>query len=874
MARKKVIVQKKSWTDADLENFSLKSEIDKDYVSLYIEELEKIFKDTFCFTPKQIESTIEKIFDESNERALDVLVSICSNFANLESAKKNLTKEEMAIRNRHAKRIVNIAFKLFSEKGENLEKMVKNYFKSLKLIERQGIDPFAITHLQTIRSKNLVDDFQKAVSVYLEKATTSQADKKYKFKEKDLYSMIESCSSILFNLNEQRIRQVIDLIDNFTFDKETNSYVPNVDFKSMLIQVPSLLTKKPEEIKGAISFLEENYIDKNDPQGRIKLVQIVNKSPSLLAVDPKRITALEKALIDNGLTEKDAHDYCYDIKNLTGLTTINPKSIPETKEILIEFFGEKNALVLLKDNYVLHSNPSVIKYVLTELTILDSQDKPDNFVRRNFIMKNPHYLKYLESGLSVSVVGDYEKTSRSNKDRSFENIQALTKSESDLKGIKLNKQYQELADTIIGKIESDKSKKDNEIIVEMIAEETEVSKERNSDNSGIVKKINEEIAKTPEKDETKEQLLRIWENVKNIENPPMRSFMLINLFLRGKVDDNYKELLKSVEHFIKVEKKYSEKMNRMIKRNFWEKLKSYDELDLKEFYKRINSQQFNDLSTEQRHNELVGASNRFVSLRENILKDLWITESWMRESYDIASKIKEYIIKIDPNYKKDSFNESPSQAMDFLIEKCEQIYPNFDKVVNLDNMENDFYCQVYEEVINLMIRKSLLRKLKNMFNSYDDLKAKVKKPENLTFEDYVKFPEKYENQVTEDFINDLRNMADPSQEHEQTNSFKKNLDAILYGFMQYLGQGNLAKYVEKAEEHVKNNHIFYDEKGIYQNMFSLEKFALLPYEDFPFLNEETAAQITDGKFDHTQPYATIHKSDLFNKSYIRTNEPK
>ena len=62
---------------------SQENNLDYDFVELYFEELEKIFKTSFCFTEKKLLENVTKIFKSNNEEAVMYFYEIFQKYSTL-----------------------------------------------------------------------------------------------------------------------------------------------------------------------------------------------------------------------------------------------------------------------------------------------------------------------------------------------------------------------------------------------------------------------------------------------------------------------------------------------------------------------------------------------------------------------------------------------------------------------------------------------------------------------------------------------------------------------------------------------------------------------------------------------------------------------
>ena len=95
-----------------------------DFVELYFEEFEKIFRKNFCFTDKEIAKSIEQIFKSKDEEAVEYFFDIFQKYASLQASSKTLTDDEKISRRQLAERIVSKAVDLY-QKGS---RKIKNEF--------------------------------------------------------------------------------------------------------------------------------------------------------------------------------------------------------------------------------------------------------------------------------------------------------------------------------------------------------------------------------------------------------------------------------------------------------------------------------------------------------------------------------------------------------------------------------------------------------------------------------------------------------------------------------------------------------------------------------------------------------------------------
>ncbi len=360
----------------DLEINKMAQELAKEYdleyefCQLYLEDFTNIFQNVFHFTRKDIESYVNRLFSLRNEEAIEYFDRIFQQYCALQASNKDLTEKEAYDRRNFARTIIKKAYEYLVEDGEQLKDV---FFEALKQAEQFGIDPYKISNKSTFR--RLSDErLTEILNTLLENVyVDTNIEKEFHLFEnmEDFKQLFEDCSSQIVQINHKKVQDILQVLSDFTFNKDTKTFYGNVDYIKMIRRSKSLLTQNVDTLKKTIDFLEENFVDKNDPSTKIALCKRVEENPSILLLSPEKVTQVKQELIKHGVDIETANKFCLNIDNLIEIDSITAKeleNVGEVKNVLTFFFGEENARKALTKVEYIKTNPLVLKVLLQRAT--------------------------------------------------------------------------------------------------------------------------------------------------------------------------------------------------------------------------------------------------------------------------------------------------------------------------------------------------------------------------------------------------------------------------------------------------------------------------------------------------------------------------
>ncbi len=344
---------------------SQENKLDYDFVELYFEELEKIFKTSFCFTEKKLLENVTKIFKSNNEEAVMYFYEIFQKYSTLLTSSKDLTETEKIYRKQSAEKIVTKALELYKNDNKRIR---QEFFDALKEAESYGIDPYKISNKTTF--KNLtVESFKKSLYALVEETyIDTNTNKEFRLFEEmeDVKAMFEECSSEACKFNAEAIQNVLELLSNFTYDKEHNVFYGNVNYVNMIRKCKGILTQPLSKLEDTMAFLELYFVDEKDPSSKIDLLKKIDEDPAILLLSPDKVTDLEKKLISLGLSEEKAKAFCFNKDNLiqiNGISQQNMSNLGLVKDTLEKYLDKESVLDALTRFEYIKTNPVVLDII-------------------------------------------------------------------------------------------------------------------------------------------------------------------------------------------------------------------------------------------------------------------------------------------------------------------------------------------------------------------------------------------------------------------------------------------------------------------------------------------------------------------------------
>lgn len=380
--------------------------MDLELRELVISELDRVFKNTFRFTDKDIKLYIDKILDAEDESVILQLTDLFVKFEKCDTNGKYSSDRSSAARD-----VLNRCISIYIT---NKEKIKTNFSTALEFAQKHGIDPFKIATKDNIRglSSAILEQIHNTLT-QIEYTNPISGEKFRLFNHKDFKNLLENCSSILCQIKEKNVREIIALLNCFSYDTETKAFKARPE--EMIKICGTLITYPSAKMQSNIEFLKKNFIP---PMSQAELIVRISKSPSILMCDQAKILNFEKniyknlselraespALFPEGEEfEKYAKDYAHKaafnidkISSISGLTKENIEKLSQTKNVLVKYLGAKNAFEIFTDFNILSIEPKILGALLAKLTQYDNEN--NTLLRKYFIEHTARALNMLQKG--------------------------------------------------------------------------------------------------------------------------------------------------------------------------------------------------------------------------------------------------------------------------------------------------------------------------------------------------------------------------------------------------------------------------------------------------------------------------------------------
>lgn len=339
--------------------------LDEVFVELYIEEIERIFKEKFCFTEKDIEKHINKIFRTQNEKAIEYFFEVFTKYSKLDASSKNLTDREKFFRKKFSLDMIEKAFQLYTVQGKKIK---DEFFNALREAEAYGIDPYRISNKTTFKNLS-VKSFRESLKALMEETyVDTNTMKEFKLFEntEDVKGIFEECSSMACKFNSTSIQNVLELLSNFTYDKENKVFYANVNYVNMVRKCKKILTQTPAQLATTMNFLTKYFTDENDPTTKQELIMKVNQDPTILLLSPDKVFSLEKKLISIGFPEEKVKEFCFNKDNLiqiNGISNENISDLDTLKEVLSHYLDKDSVFNAMTKFEYINTKPVVLDII-------------------------------------------------------------------------------------------------------------------------------------------------------------------------------------------------------------------------------------------------------------------------------------------------------------------------------------------------------------------------------------------------------------------------------------------------------------------------------------------------------------------------------
>ena len=378
--------------------------MDLELKELVTNELDRVFKETFRLTDKDIKAYIQKILDEEDESTVLELTDIFVKFEKYDDKGKY-----SVARSKAARLVLNRCLDIYFK---DKEKIKTNFFNALDFAQKFEIDPFKISTKENLRNLNsyLINETYFALT-QIEYTNPITSEKFKLFNQKDFKELIENCASIICHINRENVEKVVSILNCFAYDAESKSFKARPE--QMLKMCGSLLTFPSAKLESNIKFLKNKFVP---PMKESELIERISKSPSILMCDQNKIKNFENCIYKNLCQLREISPVLFPegerfeefaknftdnatfkidkLSSISGLTKENIDKFSETKDVLVKYLGAKNALEIFTDFNVLSVEPKILGALLSKLTAHDNEN--NTFLRKYFVEHTARALNMLK----------------------------------------------------------------------------------------------------------------------------------------------------------------------------------------------------------------------------------------------------------------------------------------------------------------------------------------------------------------------------------------------------------------------------------------------------------------------------------------------
>lgn len=363
-----------------------------------VEELERIFRNNFYLSEKEMEEEIVKILTSRDEEIILGLTDIFQKF--VDNDIEITSSDEKFLRRDLAKRTIKNCVDLCTQLER---KQIDNFCSVLKEAKKFGIDPHKLAIKENLRGASL-KSFLEGLKILVEKEYVDfYTNEKLKiFEEKDVKELFEKSASFACGVNEDRVEEVLAVLSDFAYDKENERYFARPE--SFIRKAKSLLKFPVKRLEENINFLTGYFVPKL--MTRKDLVKRIEESPSILLCSPEKVMEFEekfakcvfKIVKNEDFSEKIddkvkyskeyAQNFAYNLDHFNLINSINKdgfNNIEKIAEVLVKNLGANNAIKCLHKIEVLSCSPDTLDCFLSKLAV-DEKNVDFNF--RAFFIEN------------------------------------------------------------------------------------------------------------------------------------------------------------------------------------------------------------------------------------------------------------------------------------------------------------------------------------------------------------------------------------------------------------------------------------------------------------------------------------------------------
>ena len=330
-----------------------------------IDQLTIIFRDHFQFNDSEIEGFINQILHYNDQNLIEALAGIMREFISGHNSKLN--KKERSIL---AKEIIENCLDIYSNENVLIN---QQFVRVLQMAKTQSIDIYRFAIKTNIRSAN-IEKFSKSLYALCKKRYFDKNTNSFDtlFKQEEVASVINDCAYIACKLNENNIQNVLSLLSDLTFDKETNKYIVNP--KALIKKNKSLLLVNPKRLEENIKFIKA--LGQSQGLNKNQILNEIILSPSILTINHNKLAEFElvykagllKILPNNAesdrYAQKIAHETAYSFSKLNTIQNIKLDNIEKNITTLERFIGKENTIGFSKNLSFLAKNPKFVEYLM------------------------------------------------------------------------------------------------------------------------------------------------------------------------------------------------------------------------------------------------------------------------------------------------------------------------------------------------------------------------------------------------------------------------------------------------------------------------------------------------------------------------------
>ncbi len=392
------------------------------YFQNKLKDIKGILKAHFCLTQDEVEAQILKICQSMDKTATLQLFDIIEEFSKNDIKNRveinSSNVEWLASRHSFALTLLDNILEIFHNETDKLSEELIDCIREAR---RVNIDPFKFATKTNLRFASF-DKFQETLNALTVTKYASLGDKSI-IKTQEFSTLIEQCTTLASRLKAETVENILDLLSDFVYDKNSKSYLADVG--RMLKVCPSLLLIDEETFLDTLATIEQEFIQKRN-MTRLEVVSRIARTPSILATSTKVIEATQsslekqitKLLAKSKLVKSDersimsqtiANNIVFNLDNFTQLTSIKAAdNFGQMADTLEHFLGTDNAISCMQNLSILKRDPAVVSYVLAVL----SADKDSEILRADFVNNPTKYFENYEGASSSTTGMEIERTRR------------------------------------------------------------------------------------------------------------------------------------------------------------------------------------------------------------------------------------------------------------------------------------------------------------------------------------------------------------------------------------------------------------------------------------------------------------------------------